>query len=310
MSYLITGANGFIGRNIVRILIERTSEKIYLLDQYHSEDYLHEQLIPLTLDLTSNCQQDLPSDISVVIHLAAKLGVDFVSSNPISTVCDNISMFSHLQNYIDDPSVKFVFFSTSEVYGDGSSILPGSSEPSTAVNKVSNQLELPYFKDPRSSYALSKMVGEFLSFRSRSHLIFRPHNIYGPNMGTRHVIPQLISKIMNAEAGGVVPVYNPEHIRSFCYIDDAVDQIVSRILSEEEGVVNVGSSKEPTKIETLFEMLVQLMGADVELQPNYDAHKSSPAFRQPEIDAEWNNKATPLHIGLKSMVDFYGASEG
>ena len=51
--------------------------------------------------------------------------------------------------------------------------------------------------NPRSSYLLSKIVGEYLISYSRlNFVIFRPHNIFGPQMGFAHVIPQLTKKIL------------------------------------------------------------------------------------------------------------------
>ena len=48
----------------------------------------------------------------------------------------------------------------------------------------------------RNIYLLSKIVGEYLmDFSQLNFVIFRPHNIYGPNMGFKHVLPQIINKV-------------------------------------------------------------------------------------------------------------------
>ena len=53
--------------------------------------------------------------------------------------------------------------------------------------------------NPRYSYGGAKMIGELLTLfllkKDVKKIIFRPHNIYGPNMGELHVIPQLLKKV-------------------------------------------------------------------------------------------------------------------
>ena len=100
-------------------------------------------------------------------------------------------------------------------------------------------IPLPNLSVNRSSYALSKIVGEFMASRSDDYLCLRPHNIYGPNMGERHVIPNLIEKTIHARKTKTVEIFNPTHTRSFCYIDDAISQIILLLESSSIGNFNI-----------------------------------------------------------------------
>ena len=56
-------------------------------------------------------------------------------------------------------------------------------------------LIIPSMTRPRDSYYLSKIFGEkILELSKLNYCILRPHNIYGPNMGFKHVISELIKK--------------------------------------------------------------------------------------------------------------------
>ena len=80
----------------------------------------------------------------------------------------------------------------------------------------------------RDAYYVSKAFNEKLvQFLNNNYLILRPHNIYGPRMGYRHVIPELIKKINQEKIKkNKTYVFSPSHKRAFCYIDDAIKQII------------------------------------------------------------------------------------
>ena len=114
---------------------------------------------------------------------------------------------------------RFLFASTSEVYaGTLESFNLTVPTPEESVLAVQN------LNEPRTSYMLSKIYGEALCRQAGiPFTIFRPHNIYGPRMGMAHVIPEQLKKAWAAEEGDQLGVHSPDHRRSFCYIDDAVE---------------------------------------------------------------------------------------
>lgn len=279
MKFLITGANGFIGSNLaIRIKNELKYSEINLFDiKFDKKSLVGQEFNMIEGDLLNVTSDSLP-DVDVVIHAAALLGVNFVNSNPAAVVLENISSFLAMRKYLDNPKVKFVFFSTSEVYGDGQ-----TSCGRMISNSTSMDLLLPDLSDNRSSYALSKIVGEYISSRSPNHINLRPHNLYGRDMGNKHVIPNLIEKIWHLKGDSCLEIFNPDHVRSFCHIDDAIDQILYLIQADQVGNFNVGNPHEPTKIIDLAQFLLTKMNKTNKITILAGTH-GSPSFRRPEID--------------------------
>ena len=86
---------------------------------------------------------------------------------------------------------KVILFSTSEVY----SPLIKKNKVKFPINEKNNII-LENIVINRDAYYVSKAFNEKLvQFLNNNYLILRPHNIYGPRMGYRHVIPELIKKI-------------------------------------------------------------------------------------------------------------------
>ena len=279
MKFLITGANGFIGSNLaMKIRTTMPNADITLLDlKIDRTSLLNQNFSLIESDLLQLNPVELP-EVDVVFHAAALLGVDYVNSNPSSVVIENIATFLPLRNYLDNTKVKFVFFSTSEVYGDGQ--LASGEQIS---NSSSMRLGLPDLSENRSSYAISKIVGEYINSRSSNHINLRPHNIYGPNMGDRHVIPNLIEKIVNLTPDEDLKIFNPSHVRSFCYINDAVNQVLHLVENDKSGIYNIGNPHEPITMFELAKILLQKMKKKNNIV-RLSGTKGSPSFRRPEID--------------------------
>ena len=92
-------------------------------------------------------------------------------------------------------------------------------------------------------------------------IIFRPHNIFGPEMGFEHVIPELMKKIFlntnnfKNKKSGIKIQGTGNETRSFCYIDDAIDQLLlifDKGLKSE--IYNVGMQDEISIKELIFKI--------------------------------------------------------
>ena len=123
------------------------------------------------------------------------------------------------------PNSVLVYFSSSEVYSPLISKklirLPAKEDVDLLINK--NIIN-------RDSYYLSKLLGEkIVQLSGLKYIILRPHNIYGPKMGFKHVISELIKKmeVSKRNKNKRCKIYSPNHTRSFCYVDNAVDQIIN-----------------------------------------------------------------------------------
>ena len=105
-------------------------------------------------------------------------------------------------------------------------------------------------------------------------LIYRPHNVYGPDMGFEHVLPQfvlrLIKLIKNSSNGKVIkfPIQgNGTETRSFIYIDDFIEGVY---LLYEKGehlnIYNIGT-EDQISIEGLAKQVAQILNVNIEIVP-------------------------------------------
>src|SRR5262249_1810460 len=146
----------------------------------------------------------LDADYDAIFHFAAILGVDKVISRPYKTLTVNVNLTTEaLRLAKRQTGLKvFLFASTSEVYaGSLSAGLLAFPTPEDAPICV------PAIEAPRTSYMLSKLYGEALVRHAGvPSVIIRPHNVYGPRMGTEHVVPELMKRMHNAAGGSAIPI--------------------------------------------------------------------------------------------------------
>ena len=266
MKILITGAAGFIGFHLAKLLSKKGFE-VYLTDVVDKKDFDKD-----FKDLIShkNCEYYkcnlldpkqiifLKNNYDFIVHLAAIVGVENVIADSYGVLSKNQIMLSNIIDLAKEmvKYPKLVFTSTSEVYAGSQynkTIKYPTPEDSTII--------LPDLSKPRTSYMLSKIYGECMCHASGlDFLILRPHNIYGPRMGMKHVIPQLIKKILLTPKNGELDVYSPNHTRTFCYVEYAVEKIYNLISksSFKENVINLGVSEPEIKIKELSKILLNL----------------------------------------------------
>jgi nucleoside-diphosphate-sugar epimerase len=201
-------------------------------------------------------------------------------------------------------------------------LLASSSEvyqtPPKFPTDESAPLLVPDVFNPRYSYGASKLISEVMAINfGRKYfqrvLIFRPHNVYGPDMGWEHVVPQFALRIHAASkrqpAGRLCFEIQGtgEETRSFCYIDDLVAGVlVMREKGEHLGVYHVGTSEEVT-IAELAQRIAAHAGREIELV----ARKLMPGGtlrRCPDISKLRRlgyKPRVPLEQGLKATLDWY-----
>tara|TARA_B100002052_G_C15582428_1_gene462886 strand:+ start:120 stop:629 length:510 start_codon:yes stop_codon:yes gene_type:complete len=159
---------------------------------------------------------------------------------------------------------------------------------------------------PRDSYFLSKIFGEkYVKLSGMSYLILRPHNIYGPRMGYSHVIPELIKRMSNSKE---VDVFSPNHTRAFCYIDDAVSQILFVEKKGRNEIYNIGNPNEETKIFDLANIIKTLLNSKTKLNRGIIT-QGSPPKRFPNIKKikilGYKNKFNNLKSGIIKTIKWY-----
>tara|TARA_Y100000588_G_scaffold340449_1_gene383816 strand:- start:714 stop:1709 length:996 start_codon:yes stop_codon:yes gene_type:complete len=313
---LITGGLGFIGLHLARRLVQ-SDYSVTLIDNMargvvdsEAEKLFDHPLIEFQkVDLLDRqTVLELGSGFSTIFHLAAIIGVAHVSKQPYHVLTANTTMLDNILELArrQDALKRVLFSSTSEVYA-GTLKQFGLDIPTaeTAALAVSD------LSEPRTSYMLSKIMGEALCHHaSVPTTIFRPHNIYGPRMGMSHVIPEQLERAWRAKEGDSVPVYSPTHSRSFCYIDDAVEMLFRMMsYSSAEGkTLNLGVSGPEIRMQKLAILCHEVTGKCLGITPMQDT-LGSPPRRAPDMtrtNALLEFEPTvSLENGIKRTWDWY-----
>jgi len=315
---LVTGGLGFLGYHLsVRLLA--AGFEVHALDNGRrgSIDDAVERLCAdrryrLTLGDVSDPQTfgGLDDGYTHVFHMAAIVGVSNVAAEPFRVLVDNTTTLLRVLSWARGQSAlqRLVFPSTSEVYAG---TLEAFSMPIPTPEDT--PLAVADMDRPRTSYMLSKIYGEALcGFSGLPCTIIRPHNIYGPRMGSAHVIPELLERAHRTPEGGTLTVYSPSHTRTFCYVDDAVELVV-RLATSPDGAgrtFNVGSTDHETPIARLGELVARTVGKRLTLAFGPDT-EGSPARRVPDVGAAVSvarfMPEIPLADGLRRTYAWYRA---
>jgi UDP-glucuronate decarboxylase len=277
---LITGGAGFIGLHLARLLAPQTKQLVLcdlrpaadqdadfqaFLQQHPGVEYISGNL------LETSFYDKLGGGYDVVYHLAAMLGVEAVEKDPIGVVRNNLNgTLNVLDWFARSGSKKIIFSSTSEVYAGAAEIgVMAVPTPESVPAVITNIFH------PRSSYALSKLAGEHLVAQfgrqtGQAFTVIRYHNVYGPRMGYRHVIPQIMQRLTKGENPMIVR--SPEHTRAFCYVADAAEATVAlaQCAAAEGRLVHVGNSIDHVSVLELTRQIAAAMGLDVRLEPGQD----------------------------------------
>ena len=262
---LVLGGAGFIGAHLAARLAAE-GHALTLVDDLSRgrRDATVEALAArpnvrlIQADLTRPGALDpLPRQWDQVYMLAAVVGVRNVETDPARVVRVNTLSVLHLLDWMPGQGEVLFFASTSETYAGG---VAAGHVPVPTPETV--PLGVPDVAAPRFAYAASKMLGEAAVIhtaraRGLRAVIGRFHNVYGPRMGTDHVIPELSLRALRRE--DPFRVFGPEQRRAFCHVADAVEAI-TRLMATEAAwgqVVNVGNDTEETAIADLVALILR-----------------------------------------------------
>ena len=227
---LVTGGSGFIGTYLVKKLVSYNAN-VTVVDNFRrsSKDRLSSlksKINFLELDIKEISKyEDQIGKLDSIFHLAAINGTK--------------NFYSHSQEVLDVAlrgtlevfdlaikcGVKDIFIaSSSEVY----------NQPSIIPTPEDIPAFIPDIWNPRFSYGGGKLAQELITANYyndffKRKIIFRPHNVYGCDMGNDHVIPNIIDKIKEAKerkADTISILGDGNQTRSFIYIDDFIDALL------------------------------------------------------------------------------------
>jgi nucleoside-diphosphate-sugar epimerase len=311
---LVTGGSGFIGSGLVKTLVAAGHHVLVLDDNSRGRPRRLAQ-VEKDIEFIAGDVRDAEAvakaaqGMDEVHHLAFVNGTEFFYSMPELVLDVGVRGMVNVIDACRKANVgTLVLASSSEVYQTPPHIPTAEDAP----------LVVPDVNNPRYSYGAGKLISEVMAvnygrkFFERV-LIFRPHNVYGPDMGFEHVIPQFALRLKQlADAQGSGPLRfdiqgTGEETRSFCYIDDLVAGVmVMRERAEHLGIYHVGTMEEVT-IADLARRMAKLAGREIALVAG-PLQAGGTQRRCPDISklAKLGYKpAVPLEQGLKTTLDWY-----
>ena len=314
---LVLGGAGFIGFNITKYLLEHYDYDVTIADNLfrgQKDKYINSLLEYsncnlITSDFTQTSSFNLlEKDYDYVYMLASVVGVNNTLEIPHEIIRINSLLIINTLEWIKSSNIKKVLFtSTSEAYAGtidefGYKIPTPESIPLT-ISDISH---------PRYTYAVTKMLGEsaFLNYSKVFGFeccIVRFHNVYGPRMGFKHVIPHLAERFLEKETPFLM--YGHDQTRSFCYIDDAVRGTIQAMQSETSNgeIYHIGTEDE-ISMEELIKEAAQFFNyaGEFEIAPTFPG---STKRRCPDISkAQKEISYEPIigwKQGLKLTLNWY-----
>jgi len=248
-----------------------------------------------------------------IIHAASIASPTYYRKHPIETIDSNVTGLKNLLDYSKENFIEsFLFFSTSEIYGDpDQEHIPTNEDYRGYVSCTG----------PRACYDESKRLGETLcvnywQIHNVPVKISRPFNNYGPGLKItdKRVIPDFFRDVINNR--DIIILSDGKNTRTFCYVSDAIDGYIRILLSDYNGEpFNIGTRQPEISMGELAKRIINISGKNlkVKYQTSSDSNylTDNPQRRCPSIDKAKRllgyNPKVSLEDGLRRTYDYYTA---
>jgi UDP-glucose 4-epimerase len=262
MNILVTGGAGFIGKHLVRSLLE----KDYLVTIFDNFSNSTKESISSLVEMGAKIIEgditkshevlNAVKDHEIIIHLAAKISVSESISNPLDTFQVNVEGTKNILTACEKNNVKkLIVASSAAVYGEG-----------TPNVKLIEESEL----NPISPYGQSKVkmelvIKEFESKHNINCIMLRFFNIFGIGQSSEYagVITKFIEKIKQDKHLEIFG--DGMQTRDFVAIEDVISSILNSIKFGTSGTYNIASGKSCT-IKNLVESMILFSGKKLEVR--------------------------------------------
>lgn len=302
---LVTGGAGFIGSNLVDVLV--SSNQVTVVDnlstgsieniQHHLDDKSIHFVEADIRDLGK--MYELTKNMDLIFHLAVQCVRVSLHDPMLVHEVDATGSLNICMAAAKNGVQKIIYTSSAEVYGDGKIIPIDESHP----------------LESNTPYGAAKLSGElYLGVYRRTYgvpsVVLRLFNTYGPREHFEglygEVIPRFVVRVMN----GLSPVIfgNGEQTRSFHEVSDTVRAIVMASESDDAigETINIGGEEEIT-INELGNMIIEILGEKNRITPEYAAARPGEILRHAAdmtkarrllgFEPEYN-----LHDGIRNYI--------
>ena len=303
MRNLVTGGAGFLGSHLIDRLLN-VSEEVICLDNYFTgrkkniEKWLGNRNFEL---IRHDVINPIQLEVDRIWHLACPASPVHYQSNPIKTSKTSFLGTYNMLGLARRVNARILLASTSEVYGDPE-IHPQPEEYKGSVNPVGI----------RSCYDEGKRIAESLCFDyQRMHQteirVARIFNTYGPRMipNDGRVVSNFIVQALTDQP---ITIYGDgSQTRSFCYVDDLVNGLISLMNSSEIGPINIGNPREFT-IKELAEIILKKINSNSKIiylpLPQDDPLQRKPIIDKAKDKLDWIPQVN-LEAGLENTINYF-----
>lgn len=302
---LVTGGAGFLGSHLCDRLVAN-GDDVVCVDNYFTgtkENIRHLVGNPHFELLRHDVTFPLYVEVEQIYNLACPASPVHYQFDPVQTTKTSVHGAINMLGLAKRVKARILQASTSEVYGDPE-IHPQTEDYWGRVNPIGI----------RSCYDEGKRCAETLFFDYwRQHQleikVIRIFNTYGPRMHPND--GRVVSNfIVQALKGEDITLYGDgQQTRSFCYVDDLIDGMVSMMNSDAGfvGPVNIGNPGEFTMLQ-LAENVLRLTGSKSRMVfmplPQDDPKRRQPNIELAKEHLGWTPKVS-LEDGLKETVAYF-----
>jgi len=320
---LLTGGRGFLGRYFQAVVeslnrgrLKSDPCQLILLDNLITAGDLGK--VPLNSVHTTFVEHDVikpfpyKKKIHYVVHAAGIASPFYYRAHPLKALDVAIQGTRNMLDLAHKNNARFIFFSSSEIYGD-----PDPQHipiPESYRGNVSSQ-------GPRACYDESKRVGETLcyiyhdSFGVASNVI-RPFNVFGPGMQATdyRVLPNFAHQI---KIRAPLNIYGTgQQTRTFCYVTDAILGFMLVFLRGVPGdAYNIGNPKPELSVLDLAKRIETVLGREVDYRviehpdsyPADEPNRRCPDIRKAQLQLDYS-PSVEFDEGLRRFLEWTDAN--
>ena len=253
---IVTGGLGFIGSNLIELLLKKNfyviniDKATYSSNFYNIKDFIKSKRYKfIKLDISNKKIGKVFTKYkpSGIFNLAAETHVDRSIDNPGNFIQSNIvgvyNLLECFKNFTKKNKCRLIHISTDEVYGD---VLVGRSDE-----------KYPY--RPSSPYAASKaasdhLISSYIRTYNLPAIVTNCSNNYGPKQHPEKLIPKLIFNIMNNRP---LPIYGKgKNSREWIFVKDHCEALIKVFQKGKHGeFYNIGSNKNLNNLQVTKELI-------------------------------------------------------
>ncbi len=302
---MVTGGAGFIGSNLVDLLVRRGYEVVVLddlstgsmsnLERHIGSGYFR----MVEKDICDIDESDL-FGIGAVFHLAARVDVLDSIEDPMEDERVNYKGTLNVLERCRKAGVnKVMFTSSAAVYGDVAQVPTPEGAPKEPLSPYGNH-----------KYASGNMLRMYNVLHGMENVVFRLFNVYGPRQDPTNPYSGVISKFMEwAVQGRDLTIYGDGgQTRDFVYVMDVAKAFIMAYEKGLSGTFNVGLGAE-TSINGLARKIIGITGSDSGLV--HEKNRSGEIYRSCCVNRKLKEALgwvpdTTMEEGLKEYYDHLG----